>query len=379
MTNLTGKTLNELTFKICKNLLTSGNVIESRVGKVYELCDIELFLAYPQNRHLYLEGRKNNIYACFAETIWVMAGRKELDPLMNFFLPRAKNFSDDGGLTWYGSYGSRLYYYDQIDSVIKTFLRDGKNTRRAVMTLWNPKFDSIQGLKEHGIEKPNDQPCNDILFFWIRDNKLNLKIGTRSNDGIWGFSGINVFEFTFLQEVILRLLQYADPETYDDVELGYYHTSVISLHIYDFTAGQAENIIDSEEANFINCEFQPNFPIELSNKINSLNVKDFFGDIYTFICDEIRSSSSRSINDLFLDWNVSLNQNQLYYYVLLANLFIKGKYGKLIAADRLLIDNLPEDLKLAVKNSSFTPKELLPSNAFTLKDKAGTNHNIQVK
>lgn len=76
--------------------------------------------------------------------------------------------------------------------------------------------------------------CNTSLDFKLRDNKLDLTVFNRSNDIIWGFSGVNLFIFTYLQEVIANTL---------NVELGkYYHISN-SMHLYENMYKRADLIL----------------------------------------------------------------------------------------------------------------------------------------
>lgn len=98
-------------------------------------------LSNPRARHVQLHGRKNNIFATVAETFWVMAGMDVLDPYMSTYLPRAKDYSDDG-VTWYGAYGVRMHEHDQVQSVINTFKNEGLDTRRAVLSIYHADKDA---------------------------------------------------------------------------------------------------------------------------------------------------------------------------------------------------------------------------------------------
>src|SRR4029078_12597498 len=117
-------------------------------------------------------------------------GRNDLD-FIRYFLPRAVDFSDDG-VTWRAGYGPRLRDYgpgiDQIEFVVNE-LRANPNSRRAVLSLLDPGEDSTFPIKT------NDFPCTQSLSFMERDGKLDLTVFIRSNDLIWGWSHINLFEF----------------------------------------------------------------------------------------------------------------------------------------------------------------------------------------
>lgn len=343
--------LNELTFDTCDRLLSIGDRIESRNGMTYELINEEVILSNPRNRHLYLEGRKSNIYACLGEIFWIMSGTNELDPLMTFLLPRSVNFSDDGN-TWQNGYGPKLYNKGNLNNVVQSFLQDGKNTRRSVMSIWTPETDTIESLKSKGIDKPKDVSCNNFLWFWIRHNRFNLKVGIRSNDCLWGLSAINVPEWTFLQEVILQVLKNEDYDTFKDVELGDYFHNVVSLHVYDETVKQAQDLVGNREVNLRRTEL-PNFPINMGNiKLNDL--QRFFEEIYKCLCDYVTMGGGHSVGEIFDAWNVPKKGNQLYSYALLVEGYIINKKGHNTIVD---LHNLSPDLRQAVLNNKFTPRK----------------------
>lgn len=207
----------------------------SRVGATKELILRTITIRHPELRCYVLPHRNDNIFAKIAETLWVMAGRNDI-AFLSKYLPRAVDYSDDGK-TWRAGYGQRMRRYgqemaipapddllvrystDQLDSVVRC-LQDDRYSRRAVMSLWDPCTD---------YNKTKDIPCNDWLDFIIRPNKdgideLHLNIGQRSSDLMWGFSGINTFEFSILQTLLARWLQ---------CKVGTLNYNITSLHVYE--------------------------------------------------------------------------------------------------------------------------------------------------
>jgi len=176
MIKIEGNSLNSLVYQACEVMMKQGKLIQSRNGLCWELLDVDFILHNPKARYLHLNGRTNNPFATFFEVIWVFAGYDHLDELLHF-IPRAKNYSDDGK-TWRGAYGSRIYAHGQIDSILEHFEKD-LNTRRAVMTIWQPEYDTQQSIREQGFEDSKDIPCSQWLGFWIRENKLYLKFQMR--------------------------------------------------------------------------------------------------------------------------------------------------------------------------------------------------------
>jgi thymidylate synthase len=244
-TSLTGKTINEVVFKAVKAILTHGERTTSRNGDVSVLYNAFLTLEHPRSRHLNLIGRKNNIFAMIAETLWVLAGKNNIDPLLTFFLPRAPQFSDDGK-TWRGGYGPRWYMYDQLEDAINVFVEEGLQSRRSVISIYLPELDTKKSLKSvYGLESTKDRPCNNMVHFFVTpDKRLHMNVYQRSGDVIWGLGSINIFEWTVLQEFVLAEIRRRVDES---VCLGFYNHFVTNLHLYDFTGAQGHDVVKAEE------------------------------------------------------------------------------------------------------------------------------------
>ncbi|KKL46377.1 hypothetical protein LCGC14_2346140, partial [marine sediment metagenome] len=159
---------------------------------------------------------------------------------LSYYMPRAGDFSDDGKV-WRGGYGPRLFRWNeqpdvawgginQMQGVIDTFKKD-RATRQAVIQIWDPDQDGPE-------DESKDKPCTNYLHFMARDGKLDLMVVMRSNDLLWGFSSINVFEWTFLQELLANILYF---------EVGKYYHVVDSLHIYLNHVGRLVDIINTPQ------------------------------------------------------------------------------------------------------------------------------------
>lgn len=196
---------------LSRMLKEEGVEREGRTGSVLEVGPVQFQIERPEFREILIPGRKASLAAQVAETMWVLAARKDVDWL-SAYVPSAHNYSDDGE-TWRAAYGPRLK--GQISRVVRELEKD-QASRRAVASLWNPMSDLEKDWK--------DVPCNNWLHFFVRDGSLNLHVATRSNDLIWGWSGINQFEWSVLQELLAgRLRLSVGPATY----------SVSSLHVYE--------------------------------------------------------------------------------------------------------------------------------------------------
>lgn len=179
----------------------------------------------PQFNLPIISGRNANPWVTLAEFPWIIAGRNDIKWLERY-LPRAKDFSDDGK-TWRAGYGPRmrnLIGVDQLKGVVEALSQD-PSSRQAVMSIWVPELDLG--------EKSKDIPCTNWLHFQITEGKLNLTVVMRSNDFVWGFSGVNVYNFTTLQTLVANLL---------DVKLGVYRHVADNMHVYSGYMKTALNV-----------------------------------------------------------------------------------------------------------------------------------------
>lgn len=174
-------------------ILSHGHAVSVRGALTREVLNRTLTLQRPLERCIVIPGRNNNPFAAIYETLWVLAGRNDIGDLAEY-LPRAKEFSDDG-TTWRAGYGPRLRAWngvDQLAAVAKT-LADDIHSRRAVISIFDPALDN---------QPSKDIPCTNWLQFTCREGVLDLAVTVRSNDLVWGFSGINTFEWSVLHEMM---------------------------------------------------------------------------------------------------------------------------------------------------------------------------------
>jgi len=118
------------------------------------------------------------------------------------------------------NYGSLVINDEQIGWVVDSLLAD-KNSRQAIMFFNQPKFQ-FKGNK--------DFVCTMYANFFIRDNKLNMKIQMRSNDVFYGLTFDAPF-FSFLMQSVYLILK--KNEKYNTLELGTYYHFADNLHFYE--------------------------------------------------------------------------------------------------------------------------------------------------
>ena len=154
----------------------------------------------PTQRVLFCPERDANPFFHLMESLWMLAGRESVD-FVSQFNSGMVNYSDDGRVL-NGAYGyrwRRYFGFDQLVEVMRMLNRD-QNSRRAVLTMYDPTFD----LGENPDSK--DIPCNTHIYFDLRGDKLNMTVCCRSNDAVWGAYGANVVHMSMLQEVMASAL-----------------------------------------------------------------------------------------------------------------------------------------------------------------------------
>lgn len=168
----------------------------------------------PWERVLFDKRRDANPTFHLMESIWMLAGCEDVDWLLPFNSGMAK-YANDGILR--GAYGARWrkgFGVDQIRNVVNELRRDYK-TRRAVISMWDPRQDMDPTLL--------DVPCNTTVYFDLRGGKLNMTVCCRSNDMFWGCYGANVVHFSILQEYVAGFL---------GAPMGVYRQFSNNFHIY---------------------------------------------------------------------------------------------------------------------------------------------------
>ena len=350
-------TINHLIYKTSFELINNPDTeVLSRNGHIVELQYIRLILENPKNRHLYLKGRKNNIYATIYETFWVIAGRDEILTLSKV-LKRAPQFSDDG-VKWFGAYGPRLYRANQIASIIEHIVRD-INTRRATLAIWQPDLDTVTSLQQRiGKEYDfKDIPCSQWLSFKVIDNKFYTHFVQRSGDNIWGVSNINIFEFTYLQEIVREGIQLFIGNR---VPLGKFIHDIDSLHAYDFTFNQVKDV--NEENNYEELfikETKPlNLPI-LNGVIDSITYQNKIREFHNKIYENWQNLNDTKVFKDFMALIDIMKEGQFKDYVVAVTIYLLNK-NNLSIPNQLLyyVKDFSEDFRYALKANKFTPKIL---------------------
>jgi len=190
---------------------------DSRNGPVIVFPEpVTTVYAKPEERVMFWAQRDANPFFHFAESLWMLAGRNDVEYVARF-VGRMRSFSDDG-VTFHGAYGHRWRRHfadDQLPKIIDA-LRADPDCRRQVLTMWDPRTDLGR--------KGKDLPCNLQCVFQIAvDGRLDMMVTNRSNDLVWGAYGANAVHFSMLHEYIARSI---------GVEVGVYRQVSANLHAY---------------------------------------------------------------------------------------------------------------------------------------------------
>lgn len=110
------------------------------------------------------------------------------------------------------NYGYFWNYNQQLRKVINE-LKLNKETRRAIVVHY-----LIQDIDRYKY----DTPCNDVLNFYIKDDKLHLTVFARSIDLVFGFCN-DQYTFAKLLELVSEKTGYS---------AGSMHWFITNLHVY---------------------------------------------------------------------------------------------------------------------------------------------------
>lgn len=220
----------------------------SRYGDVIQFNGpVTVKYEHPCERVLFNAARDCNPFFHLYESLWMLAGRRDVAPLA-WYNSKMAEFSDDGKM-FHGAYGYRWrqwFGYDQLESIVQE-LKNTPTSRRVVLQMWDPTVEPPHAGTEwsdpyKAVNGGKDVPCNTQAYFAIREavtsvepdgfsdqgtavytKFLDTTVCNRSNDMIWGMLGANVVHFSFLQEYLAARI---------GVEVGNYYQFTNNLHVY---------------------------------------------------------------------------------------------------------------------------------------------------
>ena len=248
-----------------------GSTSQPRDMKVKELI-VDQRSFNPTQTIANFENRKFNWKYFAGELAWYLEKNRDVDFIGKFsgFWSTLTNPNTNEINSNYGS----LLFGDQLQWVLDSLKAD-KNTRQAIAFLNQPKFQ-FEGNK--------DFVCTMYLNFFIRDNKLNMKVQMRSNDIFYGLTfDAPIFGFVH-QHMRLWLL-----ETYPDLELGTYHHCADNIHFYERHFELAAKIKNELNSDIEEYEFnieKPFFVLEDNEMILTKTGVRYTEDVNQLVSEE---------------------------------------------------------------------------------------------
>jgi len=168
-------------------------------------------LLNPEDKIITTPERKFNLEYAEFEWEWYLKGDRDAKKIAE----RAKIWKQmmiPGTTEVNSNYGYFWKYNDQLKRVIDD-LKSNPETRRAIVVHYIP----------HEIDRYKyDTPCNDVLNFYIRNNRLDLTIFARSIDLVFGFCN-DQFTFAKLMEKVAYELK---------IPVGEMNWMITNLHVY---------------------------------------------------------------------------------------------------------------------------------------------------
>lgn len=254
----TYQNLNIATIGLSRVLLNSAIRKESRGTVKYELPEpLMVHIKNPVDRYINIPVRKYNKVLPFAESLSLAAGTNALG-LFEGYASRMRLYSDDK-LYMRAAYGPRIRAFtgantdytvdapyertfysgsiivvDQLKFVIETLQKD-IYSQQAVIMIGDPGKDCYQDGK---LIETKDMPCCRQVQFMVVDGRLDCIMFVRSNDFVYGFQAVNVFNWTMMQEYIANILK---------IDIGTYHHVATSFHYYEDKRSLLEHLAREDE------------------------------------------------------------------------------------------------------------------------------------
>jgi thymidylate synthase len=220
--------LDELQCWVFERLLGEGRHVSPRGLPTLEISPVQLSLANPRRRLLTSGARKWNLPLAVGEFCWHVSASNKLS-FIRYYSSRWGDFADDEQTIRGSCYGYRLFHPQGSApsqwKVAQTLLSRDPLSRRAVLLMAQPLCVDDMNAR--------DVACSSSLQFLVRNGRLDALLNMRSNDAYWGLP-YDVFFFTMLQELLATEL---------GLELGVYHHSVGSLHLYSRHVEHARKVL----------------------------------------------------------------------------------------------------------------------------------------
>ncbi|MFJ6574172.1 thymidylate synthase [Streptomyces sp. NPDC091292] len=207
--------------------------IEARGNAAREVIGVAFRLPDPRQRLPYLAARKANPVFQFAEALWYLAGRRDLE-MIGHYAPSMGSSSPDGVNLGGSAYGHTLFNPAAGDTVapfdrVLDLLRTEPDSKRGYL----PVFSA----SELAVGDNPDMACLAGLHLLARGGRLHMVCQMRANDLDCGLLS-DVFSFTVIQEYAAVQL---------GLELGSYTHFIGSAHVNDRDAERVKWVLEEAD------------------------------------------------------------------------------------------------------------------------------------
>jgi thymidylate synthase len=197
-----------------KHVVANGIKFKDRDNKeCSEVLNMIIEIEHPEKDH-------DRIIDELKQFDWIYPTNEELSAIM---------FSKEELAIYEYSYGPRIFNFlgkkDQINDYVIPLLKQDPDTRRAVISLFNPYTDSDFNN--------TNVPSLMFIHFKIRNDKLNITCFIRSNDLFIGWPG-NIYQLYSLQKYVADAL---------NIKTGSLSTISCSAHVFSEQMEYIERII----------------------------------------------------------------------------------------------------------------------------------------
>jgi thymidylate synthase len=178
------------------------------------LTTLEFNPLYPM---MNFENKGFNWKYFVGELWWYLTQETTIDKINNFS-SFWKTLTVDERINSNYGYVMLSRQHNQFKWALNALLKD-RSTRQAIMVFNTPVYQQ-EGVK--------DFVCTMYVNFWIRDNKLNMKVQMRSNDIFYGLQYDAPFFSVVYQSMYLQL-----KKKYEELEIGTYYHCSDNTHYYE--------------------------------------------------------------------------------------------------------------------------------------------------
>lgn len=340
---LTFENLNTAFIGLSRELLDKGVSRETRSFKCIELPNPEIIcIENPTDRYINTPERKWNKELGWVESLWIASGTNHME-LVGDYVKNMYSFSDDGQFMR-AAYGPRIRAFsgfhtdyaiarpehrnvisgytgvvDQLKFVVDSLLRD-INTRQALITIHDPVKDDYEF--NGALKSTKDTPCCRTVQFMVVNGKLDCTLTIRSNDLVWGFSAVNVFNFTLMQEYVAMVI---------GVPIGKYYHFVNNLHYYSDKTELLETVakLNPEDYKSEFGVYDYNYPTGFTFSTFDLEINRLFAyeELVRKSNSEMFESNNHFIAPMFRDWALVFKNKWMKTKDKFINPYLNKLYG----------------------------------------------------